>query len=29
MFYVPLFRNYAFQDQIMRAAISILNNIAE
>jgi four helix bundle protein len=29
IFYSPNFRNYGFQDQIMRAAISILNNIAE
>lgn len=29
IFYVPSFRNFSFQDQIMRAAISIANNIAE
>lgn len=29
IFYHPDFRNYWFQDQIMRAVISITNNIAE
>lgn len=29
IFYVKTFRNYSFQDQIMRAVISISNNIAE
>lgn len=29
IFYIPDFRNYSFQDQIMRAVISISNNIAE
>ena len=29
IFYLSNFKNYSFQDQIMRAAISISNNIAE
>jgi four helix bundle protein len=29
IFYDPSFRNYSFQDQIMRASISVSNNIAE
>lgn len=29
IFYHPTFKNYSFQDQIMRAALSISNNIAE
>lgn len=29
IFYKPNFKNYSFQDQIMRACISISNNIAE
>ncbi len=29
IFYLKSFHNYSFQDQIMRAAISISNNIAE
>lgn len=29
IFYKPSFKNYSFQDQIMRAAISVSNNIAE
>jgi len=29
IFYNPKFHNYSFQDQIMRASISICNNIAE
>ncbi|HBB03709.1 TPA: hypothetical protein DCZ39_02265 [Patescibacteria group bacterium] len=29
IFYSPKFRNYSFQDQIMRACISVGNNIAE
>lgn len=29
IFYVKTFKNFSFQDQIMRAAISISNNIAE
>jgi len=29
IFYNPNFKNYSFQDQIMRACISISNNITE
>lgn len=29
IFYNPNFKNYSFQDQIMRACISVWNNIAE
>jgi four helix bundle protein len=29
IFYKPDFRNYSFQDQLMRAVISVSNNIAE
>lgn len=29
IFYDPKFKNYSFQDQIMRACISVGNNIAE
>ncbi len=29
IFYDPKFKNYSFQDQIMRASLSVGNNIAE
>ena len=29
IFFDPNFKNYSFQDQIMRAALSVQNNIAE